>query len=90
MMQLVKDHFDDYLKSGKPYSEDYFFSEYVDKPTTRKVISFCIDNGYIKPLNGEAPFGLHKPWANKGGAYNSIKKVCNEVSILESLQNIIN
>jgi hypothetical protein len=88
MKDLVYKYYDEYLEAGKPYSEDYFFSEYVKKPTTREVISFSIDNGYIAPLNGEAPFGIHKPWANKGGAYSSIKAVCKEVEILESLQVI--
>jgi len=88
MKKLVNDHFDEYISAGKPYSEDYFFSEYIEKPTTREVISFCIDNGYIAPLNGEIPFGFHKPWVNKGGAYHSIKAVCKEVEILESLQVI--
>lgn len=90
MIDLVNNHFDDYLASGKPYSEDYFFSEYIQKPTTREVISFSIDNGYISPLNNEAPFGIHKPWSNKGGAYENIKKICKNVEILESLQQIEN
>ena len=38
----------------------------------------------------EAPFGVHKPWANKGKAYEDIKKVCPEVEVLESLQQIEN
>ncbi len=90
MLNLVDKYFNEYLAAGKPYSEDYFFSEYTTKPTTRDVITFSIDNGYISPLNMEAPFGVHKPWANKGGAYENIKKVCPEVEILKSLQQIIN
>ena len=90
MLDLVDKYFAEYLTTGKPYSEDYFFSEYITKPTTRDVITFSIDNGYISPLDMEAPFGVHKPWANKGGAYKDIKKVCPEVEILESLQQIEN
>ena len=90
MLDLVDKCFDEYLAAGKPYSEDYFFSEYITKPTTRDVITFSIDNGYISPLNMEAPFGVHKPWANKGKAYEDIKKVCPEVEVLESLQQIEN
>jgi len=88
MLDLIRNYFNDYLASGKPYSEDYFFSEYVVKPTTRDVITFAIDNGYISPLDMKAPFGLHKPWTNKGGAYNDIKKVCKEVKVLDSLQGV--
>ena len=88
MLDLIKNNIDEYITSGKPYSEDYFFSEYVVKPTTRDVITFAIDNGYISPLDMKAPFGFHKPWSNKGGAYDDIKKVCKEVEILESLQSI--
>jgi hypothetical protein len=88
MLDLIKNHFDSYISSGKPYSEDYFFSEYVTKPTTRDVITFAIDNGYIAPLDDLAPFGVHKPWNNKGGAYGDIKKVCEGVETLESLQGI--
>jgi hypothetical protein len=86
MLDLVKNHFDEYLATGKPYSEDYFFSEYVVKPTTRDVITFAIDNGYIAPLNMKAPFGIHKPWANKGGAWDNIKRVCEGVETLADLQ----
>jgi hypothetical protein len=88
MLDLVKNHFDKYLADGKPYSEDYFFSEYVTKPTTRDVITFGIDNGYISPLDMKAPFGIHKPWANKGGAWENIKQVCEGVEELERLNGI--
>ena len=86
MLDLVKNHFDEYLAAGKPYSEDYFFSEYVTKPTTRDVITFAIDNGYISPLDMKAPFGIHKPWANKGGAWHNIRLVCEGVETLRNLQ----
>ena len=88
MQKLVNNHIQKYFEEGKPYSEHYFFSEFVPNPTTREVISFSIDNGYIAPLNGKAPFGIHKPWANKGGAYHSLKACCKEIEILESLQVI--
>ena len=90
MIDIVKNEFDSYITSGKPYEDDYFFSEFVNKPTTREVISFSIDNGYISPLNGEAPFGVHKPWSNKGGAYENIKNTCKDIETLKSLQQIEN
>ena len=49
-------------------------------------ITFAIDNGYISPLDMKAPFGIHKPWANKGGAWDNIKRVCEGVEILADLQ----
>ena len=90
MLDLVKKHLDDYLATGKPYSEDYFYSEYVVKPTTRDVITFAIDNGYISPLDMKAPFGIHKPWANKGGAGFNIKQVCEGAETLGDVQWIEN
>jgi hypothetical protein len=90
MINIIENNFKNYINSGKPYVDDYFFSEFINKPLTKEVISFSIDNGYISPLNDEAPFGLHKPWANKGNAYENIKRVCPEVIILESLQIIEN
>lgn len=90
MINIIENNFENYINSGKPYVDDYFFSEFINKPLTKEVISFSIDNGYISPLNDEAPFGLHKPWANKGNAYENIKRVCPEVIILESLQIIEN
>ena len=93
MLDLIKNKFEEYLASGKPYSEDYFFSEYIVKPTTRDVITFSIDNGYIEPLDMKAPFGVHKPWGGvpakgHGRAYDKIKEVCPEVEILKSFQEI--
>ena len=68
-----------------------FFSEYIEKPITRDVITFSIDNGYISPLDMKAPFGLHKPWGTTpskghGRYYDDIKKVCKDVEKLELLQ----
>ena len=80
---------------GKPLKAllENFFSEYIVKPTTRDVITFAIDNGYISPLDMKAPFGLHKPWGTTpskghGIAYQDIKKVCPEVEELKSLQEV--
>jgi len=93
MIDIIKNYFDDYFKSDKPYSEDYFFSEYTAKPIARDVITFSIDNGYIEPLDMKAPFGVHKPWGTTpakghGRAYEKIKEICPEVEILKSLQGI--
>jgi hypothetical protein len=93
MLDIVRKHFDEYFLTGKTYSEDYFFSEYVENPLTRDVITFSIDNGYIEPLDMKAPFGVHKPWGTSpakghGIAYQQIKTVCPEVEILKSLQGV--
>ena len=52
------------------------------------MLNFSIDNGYMYPLDGKAPFGLHKPWGvnpakGHGKYYNEIKKVCKDVEKLE-------
>ena len=65
----------------------------MNKPTTRDVLTFSIDNGFIEPLNMEAPFGVHKPWGTEpskghGIAYNKIKEVCPEIETLKSLQGV--
>ena len=88
MIDIIRNHLDEYTASDKPYVDDYFFSEYVTKPTTREVITFSIDNGYVSPLDMKAPFGVHKPWANKGGAWDNIKSVCDGVQTLQNLQKI--
>ena len=93
MIYLIKNYLDEYTASGKTYSDDYFFSEYIEKPITRDVITFSIDNGYISPLDMKAPFGLHKPWGTTpskghGRGYDKIKEVCPEVEILKSLQGV--
>ena len=81
-----------YLENGGNPCEDYFVSDYVrNRPTAREVRNFSIDNGYISPLDMEAPFALHKPWGGNpakghGVAYNDIKKVCKDVERLERLQ----
>ena len=90
MINIIQTYLKEYKESEKAYSEDYFFTEYMgNRPLSKEVISFSIDNGYIAPLNGESPFGLHKPWADKGNAYASIKWACPEVVTLESLQQVI-
>jgi hypothetical protein len=93
MIYLIKNHLEKYTASGKSYSDDYFFSEYIDKPITRDVRNFSIDNGYIEPLDMKAPFGVHKPWGTTpskghGRAYDKIKEVCPEVEVLKSLQSV--
>jgi len=93
MIYLIKTYLDEYTSSGKSYSDDYFFSEYIEKPITRDVITFSIDNGYISPLDMKAPFGLHKPWGvnpakGHGKYYNEIKKVCENVEELERLNGL--
>lgn len=88
MIYCIENYLQEYINAGKPYSEDYFYSEYLPKPITRDVLQFSIDNGYIKPLNNELPFSLHKPWANKGNAYDIIRTLCPEVNELHKLQYI--
>jgi hypothetical protein len=93
MIYLIKNYLDEYTASGKTYSDDYFFSEYIEKPITRDVRKFSIDNGYIEPLDMKAPFGVHKPWGTTpskghGRGYDKIKEVCPEVEILKSLQGV--
>jgi hypothetical protein len=88
MIFCIENYLAEYIRTGKPYSEDYFYSEYLPKPSTRDVIHFSIDNGYIAPLDNELPMGLHKPWANKGNVYNIISNLCPEVLELQKLQNI--
>ena len=93
MIYLIKNYLEEYTATGKTYSDDYFFSEYIEKPITRDVITFSIDNGYISPLDMKAPFGLHKPWGTTpskghGVAYQDIKMVCPEVEELKSLQDV--
>ena len=93
MINLIKNHLKEYKASGKPYADDYFFSEYIEKPITRDVRNFSIDNGYIEPLDMKAPFGVHKPWGTTphkghGVAYDKIREVCPEVETLKSLQSI--
>jgi hypothetical protein len=93
MVDIIRNNFKKYFDSNETYSEDYFFSKFVDNPITRDVITFSIDNGYIEPLDMKAPFGVHKPWGTTlakghGIAYQQIKEVCPEVEILKSLQGV--
>ncbi len=88
MVDIIRNHLKKYTEDDKPYVDDYFFSEYVKKPTTREVITFSIDNGYISPLDGKAPFGVHKPWGNKGGAWENLRKVCPEIETLRRLNGV--
>jgi len=93
MLDIIKNKLDPYLKNGGNPCEDYFVSEHITvKPTVEQVMNFSIDNGYISPLNMKAPFALHKPWGaipakGHGVGYNDIKKVCDNVELLKSLQN---
>jgi len=92
MLDIIKNDLKPYLEKGGNPCEDYFVSACVRNiPTAREVRNFSIDNGYISPLDMEAPFALHKPWGGnpakgQGIAYNDIKKVCKDVEKLEKLQ----
>ncbi len=94
MLDIIENRLESYLKDGGNPCEDYFVSACLDKkPTVKEVLSFCIDNGYMYPLEDKAPFALHNPWGtnkNKGQGkyYENIKKVCNEVRELERLNGI--
>jgi hypothetical protein len=95
MLDIIKNNLQSYLEEGGNPCEDYFVSSQVkNRPTTREVRNFSIDNGYISPLDMEAPFAVHKPWGvtpskGHGKYYNEIKQVCNEVEKLQSLQEEI-
>jgi hypothetical protein len=92
MLDIIKNEMYPYLERGGNPCEDYFVSACMkNRPTTRQVISFSIDCGYISPLNMEAPFAIHKPWGvnpakGHGRYYNEIKLVCEEAETLEKLQ----
>ena len=96
MLNIIKNELQSYLESGGNPCEDYFVTECVNHfnmPTTKEVLSFSIDNGYMYPLNDKAPFGLHNPWgtnAKKGHGkyYNEIKKVCEGVEEVEKLHRV--
>jgi hypothetical protein len=93
MLDIIKNELQSYLKSGGNPCEDYFVTECVNHfnmPTTKEVLSFSIDNGYMYPLNNKAPFGVHKPWGvnpkkGHGRYYDEIKQVCEGVKELEKL-----
>ena len=92
--EIVRNELESYLNDGGNPCEDYFVSACLkNKPTFREVLTFCIDNGYMYPLNDEAPFGLHNPWGSnpqkgQGKYYEDIKKVCPEIVKLEELNGI--
>ena len=94
MLDIIKNELQPYLENGGNPCEDYFVSDRVrNKPTVREVLNFCIDNGYMYPLDNKAPFGLHKPWGTNpakghGKYYDDIKKVCKEVEERERLNNV--
>ena len=94
MLDIIKNDLKPYLENGGNPCEDYFVSDYVrNRPTAREVRNFSIDNGYIAPLDMEAPFALHKPWGGQpekghGRAYDKIKEVCPEVEVLKLLQGV--
>ena len=94
MLDIIKNELEPYLNEGGNPCEDYFVSDRIrSKPTVREVLNFCIDNGYIYPLDDKAPFGLHKPWGvdvgkGHGRYYKDIKRVCEGVEILEYLNGI--
>ena len=95
MLDIIKNELQPYLESGGNPCEDYFVTEcvsHLDMPTTKEVLSFSIDNGYMAPLDMKPPFALHKPWGvnsakGHGLFYNRIKEVCSEVEELERLND---
>ena len=94
MLDIIENKLESYLKDGGNPCEDYFVSACLDKkPSVKEVLSFCIDNGYMYPLDNKAPFGLHNPWGTNpakghGKYYDEIKKVCEGVEELERLNGI--
>ena len=94
MLDIIKNELQPYLENGGNPCEDYFVSDRMrNKPTVREVLNFCIDNGYMYPLDNKAPFGLHKPWGTNpakghGKYYDEIKKVCEGVEELERLHGL--
>ena len=94
MLDIIENKLESYLKNGGNPCEDYFVSACLDeKPTVKEVLNFCIDNGYMYPLEDKAPFALHNPWGNnpakgQGKYYNDIKRVCEDVEELERLNGI--
>ena len=89
MLDIIKNELQPYLDRGGNPCEDYFVTDRIrNRPKVRDVLNFSIDNGYMYPLDGKAPFGLHKPWGvnpakGHGKYYNEIKKVCKDVEKLE-------
>ena len=94
MIDIIENKLEEYLARGGNPCEDYFVSACVtDRPKVKEVLSFSIDSSYMYPLDDNAPFGLHKPWGvpgkeNSGQYYTQIKRVCDDVEILEELHNV--
>ena len=94
MLDIITNELQPYLDRGGNPCEDYFVTDRIrNKPKVKDVLSFSIDNGYMYPLNGKAPFGLHKPWGvnpakGHGKYYSEIKKVCENVEELERLNGL--
>lgn len=94
MLDIIMNELQPYLDRGGNPCEDYFVTDRIrNKPKVKDVLSFSIDNGYMYPLNGKAPFGLHKPWGanpakGHGKYYNEIKEVCDGVIKLEILNGL--
>ncbi len=92
MLNIIKNEWETYIEEGGNPCEDYFISHCVkNRPTTRQVLSFSIDCGYIEPLDNNPPFAVHKPWGvnpakGHGRAYSKIKSICKEVETLKNLQ----
>ena len=93
MLDIIENQLQSYLENGGNPCEDYFVSHCLkNKPTVKEVLSFCIDNGYMYPINDKAPFALHNPWGTnpakgQGKYYNNIKRVCDGVEELERLND---
>lgn len=94
MLDIIKNKLQIYLDNGGNPCEDYFVSACLkETPTVKEVLSFCIDNGYMYPLENKAPFALHNPWGTNlskghGKYYDEIKKVCEGVEELERLNGL--
>ena len=94
MLDIIKNELQPYLDRGGNPCEDYFVTDRIrNRPKVRDVLNFSIDNGYMYPLDGKAPFGLHKPWGvnpakGHGKYYEDIIRVCEQVTELEILNGV--
>ena len=94
MLDIITNELQPYLDRGGNPCEDYFVTDRIrNKPKVKDVLSFSIDNGYMYPLDGKAPFGLHKPWGvnpakGHGKYYEDIIRVCEQVKELERLKGL--
>lgn len=94
MLDIIKNELQPYLDRGGNPCEDYFVTDRIrNRPKVRDVLNFSIDNGYMYPLDGKAPFGLHKPWGvnpakGHGKYYEDIIRVCEQVKELEILNGV--